>query len=290
VDSQEVNRYFTEAGEYFHEGQYQEALTRLVKLNEARPNSREVIYGIARCYARLNMPKQAREAAEYLKQQFDDPRADKLIEQLQEAPTVALTPMEDVAVTPPPRQPKPKSGRSLPEFNWQYALIGVVVLAVVGFFALPLLSSGDGTPPPAPAPATSSGGPATDGGPQVPFAMNTGMLTAITLVLQLVVGLPLFYLVLSIMGKHPGEGLENWQQAGLCWLIMCLLGLIPFIGWILGYFVLARFYDMSIFEIIIFIVINLVIGLAIGTLVAVMVGGAILANMPSLLAVPALAR
>ena len=71
MDKSESEYNFREADTFYRQRRYQEALTILEKLDRAHPNTRRVLYPMARCLARLERYADAMELTGRLIDEFD---------------------------------------------------------------------------------------------------------------------------------------------------------------------------------------------------------------------------
>lgn len=87
MDAQLAQSKFQQADTLFKQGRHQDALRVLSELNNAFPDSRNVLYPMALCLEKLGQRAEAERLCSILIQKFQDPRAQALMAQLQAAAT-----------------------------------------------------------------------------------------------------------------------------------------------------------------------------------------------------------
>jgi hypothetical protein len=253
--SQEAAARLRHAEHLFQAGEHTDALAALEALNQESPNTPEVLYGMVQCHARLGNRETALEGAHYLKRQCGDPRADQLIAHLEAQGTAA------------PEQPQPFNPDDLADMTpvaepedasrWRFRFprvgaLGWAAIVAIGAvcFAVPAVISYLSDPVPDEAGAA--------------YWANRFLLEGIDFIIGFATTLPVFYLVLSIMGKHPGENWrENLPTAAVCVLLIQLTAMLPYVSIIFWFFILTGFYDFEILELVVYVLITLAINLLI---------------------------
>lgn len=77
-----ANKRFQRADDLFTEKRYREALALLDELDREFPGRKNILYPRALCLAKVGDFRKAREIAERLVEEFDDPRAERLLERM----------------------------------------------------------------------------------------------------------------------------------------------------------------------------------------------------------------
>lgn len=86
MDERESREKFKRADALFRSGEYQQALHILSGLNQAYPNTKNVLYPTAMCLERLGRPADALPICDQLIAQFQDPRAQALKDRIAQLP------------------------------------------------------------------------------------------------------------------------------------------------------------------------------------------------------------
>lgn len=276
MDAREAERRFQEADTLFREGRYQDAQTVLYGLNEAYPNTRHIVWAMARCHQALGQTQSALDACEYLIQRWDYNRAHRMKARLLSAArqeTVRPSPGGvggglDVAPPPPPAPAEAESNG----FDWlQMALVagGVLVFVALGTGLLFLAGSGGG-----------GGGESAEAGAETVLALSSGVVFVLALLLQFGLAVAVLYSVLMVMGKLlHATFLENLIDVALFALIVSAVGIIPIIGWGIGLVILSNHYDMSCGELILYVILHAAIWFGVVFLVLAVTGFSILGMM-----------
>lgn len=295
---------FAEADGLFRQGNYSEALMLLLQLDQRFPDTRNILFPMALCHAKMGKTAEAVRLCHRLVEEFEDVRAAQLLAQLnapagsqrpKPAPEeeslpqgTALTALKETRRASPP--PLPAQNRS----NWKPALIGVALVALLAFLLLPLITgyesagnststeSIEGGAPSAGSPllnnaASPSTSPDTEEAPLPPLVYyGARFLTG------LVANIFMLYLALSIMGKHPHEDFgSNLRDTVAVSLILALVGLIPFVGFILAIGIVMKFYDLGILEVVLLGILMMVISFAISAMVMLVLAGGIATQLPT---------
>jgi outer membrane lipoprotein-sorting protein len=138
MDGQEGTAKFKQADTLFKQGQFGAALALLDELDTAFPNTKNILYPKALCLEKLGRLDEAEAVCDVLARQFEDPRAQTLKARIQAsrgaAGGVDMSGLDDLFGPAPKRTPVRVAAPSL---DWQrYAVIGLIVVAVVGVVAL----------------------------------------------------------------------------------------------------------------------------------------------------------
>jgi len=169
VDARESKERFKRADTLFREGEYQQALHILSGLNQAFPNTKNVLYPAAMCLEKLGRGADALPICDQLIEQFNDPRAIALKERISQMPTpkpadnlfgLDFSGLDDSAIQGDlldipsttlqykPVEPEP--------FPWlKYSLIGLGVILLLAIIIVPLVNYEP--PPPGAVEATATG-------------------------------------------------------------------------------------------------------------------------------------
>lgn len=170
MDARESKERFKRADTLFREGNYQQALHILSGLNQAYPNTKNVMYPAAMCLEKLGRGQDALPLCEQLIAQFQDPRAqalkDRIAHQAAPRPADALFDLDysgvddsaiqgdilDIPTTTLPYKPvEPEP------FPWlKYSLIGLGVAILLALVIVPMFTYEP--PPPGSVPAAGAGG------------------------------------------------------------------------------------------------------------------------------------
>lgn len=89
MDAQQAQSKFQQADVLFKKGRPQEALAVLCELEAAFPNTRNILYPKALCLEKLGRTAEAAQVCDVLVRQFQDPRAQALMNQMQVAASAA---------------------------------------------------------------------------------------------------------------------------------------------------------------------------------------------------------
>lgn len=179
MDARTAESHFKEADSLYRNGRYAEALDRLIELDEAFPNTPNIMFPLARCLRRVGRVDEALAICDDLITRRGDMRALELREFIRKShppeEEESLQPqvhsiaglnqdahagvlddlLGDTGPLPPP---VPRMGEAAPS-NKKYWVIGGGVLLVVALIALPLmvgLIRGPSSPAPPPAQAQTS--------------------------------------------------------------------------------------------------------------------------------------
>ncbi len=137
MDSQEATQLFQEAQARYNDGQYNEAMQVLTRLNRSFPSAKNVLFPMAMCLEKLNHTGEAQQICDRLIAQFDDPRAREMKVRIENALLASLTPLPDVdgdlagdLLGPAPKRKvaaAPKRG--IP--SWVWAVVGGVAVVLL---------------------------------------------------------------------------------------------------------------------------------------------------------------
>lgn len=281
MNDQEAQFLFAEADRLFREEQFLEALQHLAELDRAFPDTFNIRFPMTLCCEKSGRIDEAYERCARMLEQFTGERHQAKVQDLfgricrrkaQESRVgmnASLPPGHDIIDDPPVHVPIDMSRTAVVGgfiVPWRNILIGVVILAA--FLALITLlpqyidqSLGEQGPGQAADTVITAYGDAS-----APAKQDTGQ----TLVLLLLIMLARFsftcivtYLILWSMNKLPHEDLlrDTIDVA----IAMAIFGLIstffPRIGFFVAIYFIARHYELSFFEAIIFLLLQLVLHL-----------------------------
>lgn len=271
MDSQVSRAKFKQADTLFREGQYQQALHLLGELNQAYPNTKNVLYPAAMCLEKLGRGDEALPLCEALIEKFQDPRAQALKEKIQQAagPKQAenaygldFSGLDDSAIQgdlldipATTHRYKPVEPEPIP---WlKYSLIGLGVVAALVVLIVPVVIY---EPPAEPAPGTTR---------QV-TAMGRGAIYASAFAMLLIVSAFQTvgaYIALMLMRSLPFRDFwSNILNISISMVVATLLESSIF-GFILTIFWFAKAYDLGFLGIVLFYIFRIVfffVGLFIG--------------------------
>lgn len=141
MDRSEAHYQFRQADTLYRQRYYEEALAMLRKLDRDHPDTRHILYPIARCLSRLERYDEAIELTGRIAEQFDYGPARELHERLRKstesAPIVNISSL-DIDLSAPLQfasgtSPPPLPGESSPSasLNWALCLGLIVMLAIL---------------------------------------------------------------------------------------------------------------------------------------------------------------
>lgn len=141
MDRSEAHYQFREADTLYRQRHYEEALAMLRRLDRDHPDTRHILYPIARCLSRLERYDEAIELTGRIAEQFDYGPARELHERLRKrtesAPIVNISSFDVDLSAPLPfasgTSPPPIPGESSPSasLNWALCLGLIVILAIL---------------------------------------------------------------------------------------------------------------------------------------------------------------
>ena len=297
VDARTAEKHFKEADALYREGRHAEALDRLIELDEAFPNTPNVLLPLARCLRHVGRVDEALAICDDLITHHGDLRAVTLREYiLKSQPSghdLAPQPqvhsieglnqdahagvLDDLLSPAPPPLPMAKIEERKPYLK--YVVIGVAVLAVLLVVA-PLvvrLVRGPAAPTPeaavvAPADRASAEAPSADGGtgtaaaemPQLSEKALLGILLLI-LVLGIAASAASLYLTLMITGHLPYETItDNLINTTLMSIAILLVLCVPCLGVIIAIYILHKTYDLGFLDFLILVGMNFATGFVFG--------------------------
>ncbi len=283
MDARESERLFKQADELFKAGQYQQALQALSQLNQAYPNTRNILYPIALCLRHLGRTEEAVAISTQLVQQFQDPRAEQLLHQLQprQAPQFAAGPdfsnLDDLLEPRRPATPPPVPQRGGLDTELLLIIGGLVVAGVVLMVLSAYVQAQTMTR------VTSMFSAMNEGG-EFDFSQFFGGSFALSLLVQTLLGVvltvPALYLSLMIFGHLPEndlrEDLKNILVAALIYNVLA----VTCIGIIFIPFFLAKRYEVSFGRGWLLFIVALVINFGLGMLVGSVTGAMSVMFMP----------
>lgn len=145
MDAQLAQSKFQQADTLFKQGRHQEAFRVLTELNNAFPNSKNILYPMALCLDKLGQRAEAERLCSILVQKFQDTRAETLMAQLQAAATPNLYEVPGVdalqfnisgempsAFGPQPRAAMPPAESKRGVLIGAAAVVAVLAIAAVG--------------------------------------------------------------------------------------------------------------------------------------------------------------
>lgn len=263
MDPAESKAKFKQADTLYREGQYQQALHLLGELNEAYPNTKNVLYPAALCLEKLGRGDEALPLCEALIEKFQDPRARELKEKIQQATAqpaenpygLDFSSLDDSAIQgdlldipATTHQYKPVEPEPIP---WmKYSLIGLGVVAVLALVIVPVLMY---EPPAEPVP--------TEGGARQVTAMGRGAIYASAFAMLLIVSAFQTvgaYIALMLMRSLPFRDFwSNILNISISMVVATLLE-SSFFGFILTIFWFVKAYDLGFLGIVLFYVFRIV--------------------------------
>lgn len=291
MKNREAQALFKESERLYRERRYDEALEALRQLDQRYPNTRNVLYPIAKCLRRLARFEEAAAICDRLILEFEDDRArhmrknlDKAMERAS-AKTIAvasnvptnldddleagfdaldlgdLPPLDEEAETmhipggfganAPPPPRIQQQGTDIP---WLYIGIGAVVAIVVLFGVVGAMSgAGSGVGPEGAAQSTEEFD-------STQFYINIGMYWLVTAMITYCASL---YLTLMISNKLPYGTFSDDALSIAGFSLLCLLlgTFLPCIGLIACIIILQKRYEMGFIEFLILIGINFAISI-----------------------------
>ncbi len=138
---------FGESTELIRAGRYREALQILNVLNDAHPNTKNVIYSAALCLEQLGKPHRALPLCDQLIKQFDDPRAHEMMARIKGTVPPANGPTEpempdyiyaDIVGVSERAARTPAPARFWDDWDWKQALVWGVLLSAVALAVIAL--------------------------------------------------------------------------------------------------------------------------------------------------------
>lgn len=276
MDARESKERFKRADTLYREGNYQQALHILSGLNQAFPNTKNVLYPMALCLEKLGRGQDALPLCEQLISQFQDPRAqslkDRIAHQAAPRPADALfeidySGVDDSAIQGDlldiPTTTLPYKAVEPEPFPWlKYSLIGLGVAVLLALIIVPIFTYQP--PPPGSVPAAGTGEVTTAnramiyGGALATFVVIVGFQT---------VGA---YVALMLMRSLPYQDLgSNAFNIGASMMVATILE-SSFLGFFVTIAWFSKAYDLGfgglcflyLFRIVFFVV-GLLIGMAI---------------------------
>lgn len=259
MDASQGTDQFRHADALFRAGRFDEALALLVQLNQAWPGQTNIMLPMALCLEKLGRPAEALNVARHILANGEHPRARQLVNHL-----LANTPTQPPAIptgepdylrasdilddyASPRRAPVPQSSFSL---DGRVIAIVVGVLVVIGLLALPMMMGADGgnVAPPDPSGAVA--------------ATEPGWTAAIIIFAALFFGgIGVAYAALSLMGKLlHNEPVPDLVDITIVSIIAMLVSIIPFVGWIIALVYIAKHYELSFVELLLYMLLQIAIG------------------------------
>ena len=309
MDARTAESHFKKADSLYRDGRYAEALDFLIELDEAFPNTPNVLFPLARCLRHIGRVDEALAICDDLITRCGDLRALQLREFIRKShnPTTEETPtphysieglnqdahagaLDDLLLDAPPPPSAPSPRLEEPASKTRYWIIGGVILAVLllGFPIVMRMINGPPPAPPAEPPAVVAESGVSD---QTPFAesgvteqapgaemyeelpVSQGALIgafAALIVLLLAANVASLYLTLMISGKLPHETLlDNLISTGAMAVLICLLYFLPCFGFFITLYILHKTYDFGLIEFLTWIGMNVAVGFVVGIIARV---------------------
>lgn len=257
---------FREADNLYRQGQYQEALTLLVELDRAHPNTRRILYPMALCLSKLEQHSEAMRITARLVAEFEYGPARKLHAKLQESlEPIGVTGLEELdlglsgasgfgltaasTVGPPVIAMESFTSKY---FNSILVAVFTVTLAVliffqnrIGFELTEWLEAVGQQPETLP-----------------PFPVASAVYNvALTLLLSFFGGCVGAYCGLAVVQALPEDDFnDNLKDIALYVLYGTLLSFIPILGWIAILVVIYRHYELRFGSLIVTVFVYVIIG------------------------------
>lgn len=250
MDARESKERFKRADDLFRQGEYLQALHQLSALNQAYPNTKNVMYPAALCLEKLGRYEDALPLCEQLIAQFQDPRAQELKERIAhlatpkpvdglfdldysgvDASAIAgdILDIPTTTIQYKPVEPEP--------FPWlKYGLMGLGAVAVLALIFVPLMTY----EPPPPGTVPEGTGEVTTASRAVIYAGAVATFLIIV-AFQTVGG----YIALMLMRSLPYEDVwSNSFNISASVLVATLLE-SSFFGFVLTIFWFAKAYNLG---------------------------------------------
>jgi len=274
LEARESKEKFKRADELFRQGEYLQALHQLSALNQAFPNTKNVMFPAALCLEKLGRYEDALPLCDQLIAQFQDPRAQELKDRITHLstpkPVDGLFDLDysgvdasaiagdllDIPTTT--LQYKPVEPEAVP---WlKYTLIGLGVVALLALIIVPLMTY---EPPPPGTESAGTGEVTTANRAMIYFG---AIATFVIIIAFQTVGA---YIALMLMRSLPYEDVwSNSFNISASVLVATLLE-SSFFGFILTIFWFAKAYDLGFVGLCffyIFRIIFLIVGFFVGFL------------------------
>ncbi|MDZ4858156.1 MAG: tetratricopeptide repeat protein [Candidatus Hydrogenedentes bacterium] len=263
MDARTAELRFNDADTLYREGRYDEALDRLIELDEAFPNTPNVLFPLARCMRRLGRHEEALSICDDLITRCGDLRAVQLREFIRTHRNAATDPtplpasamvleglhqhahagvLDDLLGQPESPPPLP-AGKESRRPNWVIIGSAAAVLLVVLLGAFFAFSGGRQEGAPLPAPDAAA----------VPLGADMSLVTmlGITLIMQVVALTAALFFTLRLRGKLPYDSLtDNLINTVFMSVAVTLLN-STCIGVIASIVILYKYYELAVAEFII---------------------------------------
>ncbi len=299
MDARTAESHFKQADSLYRDGRYAEALDFLIELDEAFPNTPNVLFPLARCLRRVGRVDEALAICDDLITRCGDLRALQLREFIRKShnPETEETPtphysieglnqdahagaLDDLLLDAPPLPPL-KTVAPETRSNKKWFLIGGAALAavLVAIVVLPIfVRLASGTTQSGPAGTSTSAPSTTDTGATAELessiehlqveehaeAAQNIMFTmmAVLLIGSLIGNVAVLYIVLLIRQKLPYESVtDNLLNVSFMGVGLAILNsVLPCIGLLPSYFILRRFYDFAFVDFLIWFAMNAAVG------------------------------
>ncbi len=262
MDKSESEYKFRESDDFYRQRRYQEALAILEDLDRAHPDTRRVLYPMARCLARLERYADAMELTGRLIDEFEYEPARllhaKLEKRTQSAKLLNLDRIDEelsgalgfnLGAAPPVL---PVESRASSNTNWILGAALIVVLGTLVFFQhligfeftewLTAVSEQPESIPPVPV------------GPAIYFGF-------LVLTLSYIGGCLGGYCGLAVVQALPFTTFEgNLKDVALYVAFGTLLSMIPVLGWIAILIILSRHYELSLGSLMVVVFVYMAVG------------------------------
>ncbi|MCC6794443.1 MAG: tetratricopeptide repeat protein [Candidatus Hydrogenedentes bacterium] len=299
MDARTAESHFKKADSLYRDGRYAEALDFLIELDEAFPNTPNILFPLARCLRHVGRVDESLAICDDLITRCGDLRALQLREFIRKShdPTTEETPtphysieglnqdahagaLDDLLLDAPQPPPAPSMQSGEPGSKTKYWIIAGVIVAVL-LLGFPIVMRMINGPPPAPpveAPVAVAESGVTDPTPaaeayeEQPVSQGAliGALAAL-IVLLLAANVASLYLTLMITGKLPHETvLDNLISTGVMSVLICLLYFLPCLGFFIILYMLYKTYDFGLIDFLIWIGMNMAVGFVVGIVARVL--------------------
>lgn len=307
MDARTAEQRFKEADVLYREGRYDEALDRLIELDEAYPNTPNILFPLARCLRHVGRMDEALGICDDLITRCGDVRALELREFIHNTHSPAIDPaphhhihsieglyqeahagvLDDLLAPQPPAAPHVTAPMADSKPHKKYLLIGGGILLALLLAALPIVMRSMNGPPASHEPAAPRQAEVAieqDAGPSSqPLTLEqqetrelalgrAGIATLIILivVVSLAATTAALYLTLMLTGKLPYDTfVDNIINTGSMAVAISLLNFLPCLGLIIVLYILYKTYDFGLVDFLIWIGINVAIGFGLGVTVSV---------------------
>lgn len=299
MDARTAESHFKQADSLYRDGRYAEALDYLIELDEAFPNTPNILFPLARCLRHVGRVDESLAICDDLITRCGDLRALQLREFIRKShnPETEQTPtphysiegltqdahagaLDDLLLDAPQPPPAPIRQLDEPKSKAKYWIIGGVIIAML-LLGFPLVMRiVNGPPPQAPPSAPPVAVAESDATDQAAGAetyeeqpISQGALIgafAALVMLLLAANITSLYLTLMLSGKLPHETvLDNLISTGFMAVAICVLYFLPCLGFFIILYMLYKTYDFGLIEFLIWIGMNMAVGFVVGIIARV---------------------